>query len=47
MTGLPGFMTFALDRNPVGSMVPVQKLTGEPDAKISPQGSGVQNGKVQ
>lgn len=30
-------MTFALDRNPVCSMVCSSKLTGEPDAIISPQ----------
>jgi len=33
-------MTFALDKNPLCSMVPGSKLTGEPEAKISPQGSG-------
>jgi hypothetical protein len=35
-----GFMTFALDKNPVCSMVRGSKLTGEPDASKSPQGSG-------
>lgn len=35
-----GFMTFALDKNPVCSMVHGSKLTGEPDASKSPQGSG-------
>jgi len=38
--GMFGFVTFALDKNPVCSMVHGSKLTGEPDAKISPQGSG-------
>jgi len=33
-------MTFALDKNPVCSLVFGSKLTGEPEAKISPQGSG-------
>jgi hypothetical protein len=33
-------MTFALDKNPVCSMVFGSKLIGEPEAKISPQGSG-------
>jgi hypothetical protein len=33
-------MTFALDKNPVCSMVHGSKLTGELGAKISPQGSG-------
>jgi len=36
-------MTFALDQNPGCSMVRSSKLTGEPDAKISPQGSGKKN----
>jgi hypothetical protein len=33
---LSGFMTFTLDQNPVCSMVRSSKLTGGPDAKISP-----------
>jgi len=38
---LKGFenQTFALDKNPVCSMVPGSKLIGEP-AKTNPQGSG-------
>jgi len=34
-----GFMTFAIDKNPVCSMVHGSKLIGEP-ATINPQGSG-------
>jgi len=37
--GTLDFMTFALDKNPVCSMVLGSKLIGEP-AKINPQGSG-------
>jgi hypothetical protein len=33
-------MTFALDKNPDCSMEFGSKLIGEPEAKISPQGSG-------
>jgi hypothetical protein len=38
-------MTFALDKNPVCSMVLGSKLIGEP-AKINPQGSGKRNAKL-
>jgi len=44
--GAFGFMTFALDKNPVCSMVYGSKLTGEPGAKINPQGSGKRNAKL-
>jgi hypothetical protein len=33
-----GFMTFALDKNPVCSMVPGSKLTGEPDELSANEG---------
>lgn len=33
-----GFMTFALDKNPVCSMVPGSKLTGEPDKPSANEG---------
>jgi hypothetical protein len=39
-------MTFALDKNPVCSMVHGSKLTGEPGAIINPQGSGKRNAKL-
>jgi hypothetical protein len=44
--GTFGFMTFALDKNPVYSMVHGSKLTGEPEAQINPQGSGESNVEV-
>jgi len=37
--GTFSFVTFALDKNPVCSMVHGSKLIGEP-AQINPQGSG-------
>jgi hypothetical protein len=40
-----GFMTFALDKNPVCSMVHGSKLIGEP-AQINPQGSGKSNVEI-
>jgi len=40
-----GFMTFALDKNPVCSMVLGSKLIGEL-AKINPQGSGKSNVEI-
>jgi hypothetical protein len=43
--GTIGFMTFALDKNPVCSMVLGSKLIGEL-AKINPQGSGNRNAKI-
>jgi len=39
-------MTFALDKNPVCSMVPSSKLIGEPEAQINPQGSGKSDVKI-
>jgi len=43
--GTFGFVTFALDKNPVCSMFPGSKLIGEP-AIINPQGSGKSNVEV-